>query len=261
MLELSHLSTTSEDPFAVNVADASLTVRPGEIVGIAGVAGNGQAELLAALSGEERMPVPAMIRIDGRPAGNLGPRERRRIGMAFVPEERLGRGAVGELSLADNALLSGYARPEMAMVRHGMVRFERARQFAERIIAAFGVAARGHRSRAQSLSGGNLQKFIIGREIMQKPRLLVVGQPTWGVDAGAAAAIHQALLDLARGGSAVLVISQDLDELFTLCDRLAVIHAGRLSPEVAVKETSVEQIGLFMGGVFETVGEDGHAAP
>ena len=253
-LEVRHLATTSDNPFATNLVDVSLEVRAGEILGIAGVAGNGQAELLSALSGEVLVADEASIRIDGRPVGHLGPRARRELGFAFVPEERLGRGAVPELSLSENALLSGYAREPL--VRGGLVHFGRARSYAERIIGAFNVVSRGHRAEARSLSGGNLQKFIIGREILQKPKLLVVGQPTWGVDAGAAAAIHQALIDLARGGAAVLVVSQDLDELFVLSDRIAVLFHGRLSESRPTHETSVEQVGLLMGGLFGTAGDE-----
>ena len=247
-LQVRHLSTTSDNPFATNLKDISFDVRAGEILGIAGVAGNGQAELMAALSGEELVPDPKAVSIEGRPVGHLGPRERRQLGLAFVPEERLGRGAVPELSLSENALLSGYAREPL--VRSGLVHFGRARSYAERIIGAFNVVTHGHRAEARSLSGGNLQKFIIGREILQKPRLLVVGQPTWGVDAGAAAAIHRALMALAQDGAAVLVISQDLDELFVLSDRIAVLFHGHLSESRPTHQSSVEEIGLLMGGLF-----------
>ncbi|WP_448190068.1 ABC transporter ATP-binding protein [Azospirillum sp. sgz301742] len=253
-LEVRHLSTTTDVPFATELKDVSLEVRAGEILGIAGVAGNGQAELMAALSGETLVGDEDAVRIEGRPVGNLGPRARRELGLAFVPEERLGRGAVPELSLSENALLSGYAREPL--VRGGMVHFARSRSYAERIIDLFNVVTHGHRAEARSLSGGNLQKFIIGREILQNPRLLIVGQPTWGVDAGAAAAIHQALIDLARSGAAVLVISQDLDELFVLCDRISVLFHGRLSPSSPTHQTTVEQIGLAMGGLFDGPGED-----
>ncbi|HYG89089.1 MAG TPA: ABC transporter ATP-binding protein [Azospirillum sp.] len=254
-LEVRNLSTTTDIPFATELKNVSLEVRAGEIVGIAGVAGNGQAELMAALSGETLVGDEAAVRIDGRPVGHLGPRARRELGLAFVPEERLGRGAVPELNLSENALLSGYAREPL--VRGGMVRFGRARSYADRIIKLFNVATHGNRAEARSLSGGNLQKFIIGREILQKPKLLIVGQPTWGVDAGAAAAIHQALIDLARSGTAVLVVSQDLDELFVLCDRISVLFHGRLSPSSPTHQTTVEQIGLLMGGLFGGDGEEG----
>ena len=253
-LEVRHLSTTTDVPFATELKDVSLEVRAGEIVGIAGVAGNGQAELMAALSGETLIGDETAVRIDGRPVGHLGPRARRELGLAFVPEERLGRGAVPELSLSENALLSGYAREPL--VRGGMVHYGRSRSYAEKIISLFNVVTHGHRAEARSLSGGNLQKFIIGREILQKPKLLIVGQPTWGVDAGAAAAIHQALIDLARSGTAVLVVSQDLDELFVLCDRISVLFHGRLSPSTPAHQTTVEQIGLLMGGLFGGTGDE-----
>lgn len=245
-LETRRLSTLdADDPFATCLKDVSLAVRAGEILGIAGVAGNGQAELLSALSGET-LTAPDCVLIDGKPAGGLGPRQRRNLGMGFVPEERLGRGAAPELSLTENALLSAHAR--LGMVKRGLIHGGKARAFAERVIDVFNVATHGHHAEARSLSGGNLQKFIIGREVLQNPRLLVVGQPTWGVDAGAAAAIHQALIELARGGAAVLVVSQDLDELFTLSDRIAVLFHGRLSPAWPAHQTSVDEIGLAMGG-------------
>ncbi|MGC2857493.1 ABC transporter ATP-binding protein [Novispirillum sp. DQ9] len=258
-LVVENLSLSASTPFGTDLKEVSFAVRAGEIFGIAGVAGNGQGELMLALSGEHRTPVHEAIRVDGRPVGRLGPRQRRDLGMGLVPEERLGRGAVPDLSLAENALLSGYGRQNL--VQRGMIRFSRVNDYADRIIGAFNVIAHGRRAEARSLSGGNLQKFIIGREILQKPKLLICSQPTWGVDAGSAAAIHQALLDLRDQGAAVLVISQDLDELFTIADRLAVMSGGRLSSPRAAHDTSVEQVGLLMGGLFDLTeeGEAGHA--
>lgn len=249
-LVVDSLRLSPSQPFGITLDGVSLTVRAGEIVGIAGVAGNGQNELLAALSGEQLSPRAEAVRIDGQPVGVLGARARRDLGMAFVPEERLGRGAVPDLSLADNALLSGYGR--QALVRRGLIHFGLVNAYADRIIDMFSVITHGRRAEARSLSGGNLQKFIIGREILQKPGLLVCAQPTWGVDAGAAAAIHQALIGLRDQGAAVLVVSQDLDELFTIADRIAVICQGRLSETHPVHETTVEQVGMLMGGLFET---------
>ncbi len=255
------LSIPGEEPFGVTLDDVSATVRAGEILGIAGVAGNGQNELLAALSGEAPAPAAEMIRIDDHAVGRLGPGARRRLGLAAVPEERNGHGAVPEFSLADNAVLT--ARHRLALVRLAFVLSGRARAYADRVIGAFSVRATGPGASAASLSGGNLQKYIMGREILQSPTVLVVSQPTWGVDAGAAAQIHQALVDLAAQGSAIVVISQDLDELLSLADNLAVINEGRLSPARPVAETSIEEIGLLMGGVHgaEGGGEDSdHAA-
>ena len=139
-----------------------------------------------------------------------------------------------------------------------MIDSRAARQYAETVIATFSVKATGPSAVAESLSGGNLQKFIMGREILQKPDVLVVSQPTWGVDAGAAATIHQALVDLAAAGSAIVVISQDLDELLSLCDTLGVINEGRLSRPMPVVGADIEEIGLLMGGIH---GGAGQAAP
>ena len=135
------------------------------------------------------------------------------------------------------------------MVTGGLINTGTAKTYAGEVITAFAVKALGPGSMAGSLSGGNLQKYIMGREILQKPGVLVVSQPTWGVDAGAAAAIHQALVDLAAQGSAIVVISQDLDELLSLCDTLAVINGGRLSPPMKVAEADINEIGLLMGGI------------
>lgn len=252
-LQVTNLSLGALQPFGVDLKDISISVHAGEIVGIAGVAGNGQNELMAALSGEHRCADHDAIHINGQAVGRLGPKRRRDLGMGFVPEERLGRGAVPDLSLADNALLSGYGR--QALVNRGLISFRKVNAYADRIINAFNVRTHGRRAEARSLSGGNLQKFIIGREILQKPKLLICAQPTWGVDAGAAAQIHQALLDLRDQGAAVLVVSQDLDELFTIADRIAVMCHGRLSSLRSARDTTVEQVGLLMGGLFETADE------
>ena len=254
------LSLASRGDFDVALKDVRFSVRSGEILGIAGVAGNGQNELMLALSGETPAGAEA-IRLDGRPMGALGIDERRRRGLAAVPEERNGHGAVPGFTLADNAVLT--ARNREGMVRQGVIVSAAARGFAEEVIAAFKVKATGPGATAGSLSGGNLQKFIMGREVMQTPEVLVVSQPTWGVDAGAAAAIHQALVDLAARGSAIVVISQDLDELLSLCDSLAVINEGRLSAKRAVKDFSIEEIGMLMGGVHgdpEATGATGGGA-
>jgi len=257
-LEVTHLSLRSEQKFGTDLVDISFTVRPGEILGIAGIAGNGQGELMAALSGEVRLADASTIRINGAPAAQMGPARRRRLKAAFVPEERNGHGAVGPLSLDENAFLSAY--DSRHLVKWGLIDGRRMRDFAGRIIAAFDVRCRGVQSPARSLSGGNLQKFIVGREILQQPELLIVAQPTWGVDAGAAAAIHQALLDLAAAGAAIVMISQDLDEILAVCHRIAVINLGRLSAPRPVEAISVEEIGLLMGGVHDGRGHAGPAA-
>jgi simple sugar transport system ATP-binding protein len=246
-LVVSRLSTVKTGHFEVPVDKVSFTVRTGEIFGIAGVAGNGQNALLDALSGEIRSDDKDAVTIDGYPLGLADTTGRRKRGLCAVPEERNGHAAVADFTLSDNSILT--ARDRLGMVMLGLINSGAAKTYTGKVIADFAVKALGPASTAGSLSGGNLQKYIMGREILQKPSVLVVSQPTWGVDAGAAAAIHQALVDLASAGSAIVVISQDLDELRALCDTLAVINMGRLSPARPVGEVSVEEIGLLMGGV------------
>jgi simple sugar transport system ATP-binding protein len=184
--------------------------------------------------------------------GHLDAAARRSLGLCFVPEERLGRGAVPQMSLSENGLLTAH---RAGLVRRGLIRFGLTERFARRCIAEYGVKCGGPQAPAGSLSGGNLQKFIVGREIMQRPKVLVVAQPTWGVDVGAAAFIRQRLIDLRNDGVAVLVLSEELDELFEICDRLAVIAQGRLSPTKAVSETDVEEIGVWMSGMWPGAGD------
>jgi len=244
-LELSDFSRTSWDPFGTSLRGIDLQVRSGEIVGIAGVSGNGQKELLACLSGETAGREGGSLRVCGQQADMLSVSERRALGLTFVPEERLGRGAVPPLSLADNALLTG---ARQGMVANGFVRESAARAFARETIAAFKVKCGSELSAAASLSGGNLQKFIVGREARLAPKVMIVAQPTWGVDVGAAQLIHQALIDLRDRGVAVLVVSEELDELFEICDRIAVLAQGRLSPAQPRAELTIDAVGVLMAG-------------
>ena len=240
------LSLPKIGDFGMALKEVSFSVRAGEILGVAGVAGNGQNELMEALSGEVASP-DQMILLEGKTIGRLGPTQRRALGLSAVPEERNGHAAVADLTLALNGALT--ARRRMGFVTGGLLSLSRARAYAVKVISTFTVKALGPHSTAGSLSGGNLQKFIMGREILQEPAAIAVSQPTWGVDAGAAAAIRQALVDLAARGCAILVISQDLDELLELCDSLVVINLGSLSRVMKVGEASIEEIGLLMGGV------------
>ncbi|MCJ2014711.1 ABC transporter ATP-binding protein [Methylobacterium sp. J-076] len=245
-LRLDRLSLPAPGLHATGLRDISLAIRGGEILGIAGIAGNGQAELFAALSGETRAGQAGAVLIDGVPAGHLGVNARRRRGAAFVPEERNGHAAAPGMSLSENVVLSRHATAPLT--RFGFLRRGAAQALADRVIATFDVRKAGPDPAAGTLSGGNLQKFVVGREILANPGILVVDQPTWGVDAAAAARIRQALVDLAAAGSAILVISQDLDELFEIADSIAVLHAGTLSPAVTRARTTREAVGLLMGG-------------
>src|SRR6185312_10145919 len=231
-LVVNRLTVPAAGHFGVPLRDISFTVRAGEIFGIAGVAGNGQNALLLALDGEVAGHDAGAITLDGVAIGKAGAKRRRLLGLCTVPEERNGHAAVPDFSLADNSVLTG--RDRLGMVVSGLIRSGVAKDFTGKVISTFAVKATGTGATAGSLSGGNLQKYIMGREILQNPKVLVVSQPTWGVDAGAAAAIHQAIVDLAVAGSAIVVISQDLDELLALSDTLAVINEGRLSEPMGI---------------------------
>ena len=234
----------------------SLQVKAGEVVGIAGVSGNGQRELLYALSGEDTRCAANMVQVAGQPAGKLGPQQRRALGLHFVPEERLGRGAVPTLGLAHNLMLT---RSD-AITSSGWIQLGVLQTQAQSIIDRFKVKTGGPNAAAKSLSGGNLQKFIVGREIDAKPKLLIVSQPTWGVDVGASAQIRGEILALRDAGCAVLVVSEELDELFEICDRLHVIAKGRLSPSVARADATVAQIGEWMSGLWNAANVPAEAA-
>lgn len=244
--EVKNLSRKAEQSFGIDLHDIDLRVRSGEIMGIAGVAGNGQAELLELLSGEALCDANEILIAD-EPVGQRGISQRRQLGLCFVPEERLGHGSVPDMSLEDNSLLSGYV--SQPFLRQGFISLPKVRSFTRKVIEQFDVRCPGQEAPASSLSGGNLQKFIVGREVLQQPKVLVIAQPTWGVDAGAAALIHRALLQLAAEGSAVLVISQDLDELLTISHRIAAICGGSMSESYAINDVSAEDVGLLMTGV------------
>jgi len=248
LLHVSGLSLEPASPFGTPLRHIGLEVRAGEVLGIGGVAGNGQDELLAALSGERRVE-PGMIELRGERIGDTGPEARRKRGLLCAPEERLGHAAAPDMSLTENAVLTG--RTRRGLDRSGFVGWGRARAFAEEIIARFDVRTPGPGVAARALSGGNLQKYVIGREILQDPDVLIVNQPTWGVDASAAAAIRQALLDLAQNGAAVVVISQDLDELLEVSDRFCALNEGRLSAPRPARGLSMEEIGLMLGGAHD----------
>ncbi|GAP36211.1 ABC transporter ATP-binding protein [Piscinibacter sakaiensis] len=244
---VNRLNLPKQDHFGMTLSDIAFEVRAGEILGIAGVSGNGQQELMAALSGEDTRAAPEAITLFGQPIGHHPPRRRREAGLHFVPEERLGRGAVPTLSLAANTLLT---RTE-AVGRSGWIATGQVSELARHLIQRFNVKAGGPGAAAKSLSGGNLQKFLVGREIDARPKLLIVSQPTWGVDVGAAALIRGELLKLRDAGCALLVVSEELDELFEICDRLVVIAQGRVSPSIPTAEATVEQIGIWMSGLWD----------
>lgn len=226
----------------------SFAVVRGEILGIAGISGNGQGELLKLLSGERLAPNAEAIKIDGQPMGRDGVRRRRERGMAYIPEDRRGTATVADLPLTDNAAMT--ALNTQTLHWYGFLRHRAIESFTQRCIDTYQVICRGPQALPRSLSGGNLQKFVVGRELLQAPQLLICAQPTWGVDVGAAAFIRQKLLDLRAQKTAIIVISEEIDELFEISDRIGVLAAGRLSPIRPISQCSYEQVGLWMSGLW-----------
>ncbi len=224
----------------VPLKNISFSARRGEIMGIAGIAGEGQDTLFAALSGERRTPKAQSIKIDGQPIGTMGPTSRRRKNIAFAPEQRLGHAAIADFSLSENLRLTRHAMREFSN------RKLRARSL--KIREDYDVRSSANDPKAGTLSGGNLQKFVIGRELDRHPDVFVVAQPTWGVDAGAASSIRNKLLSVAQRGGTVVVISQDLDEIFQIADRVAVLHRGELSQTHLVHDMTPDKIGMLMSG-------------
>ena len=243
---ITKLQRPKSTAFAVALDDISFCANAGEILAIAGISGNGQDELMAALSGEWQPPTGDVIVLEGTDISHFNPAARRRAGVGVVPEERNGHAAVPSMRLSDNALLTHHSLGQT--VRHGVIDHTATKAIAAQIIQAFDVRVPNDDPMAAALSGGNLQKFVVGREILKSPRLLVVAQPTWGVDVGAAVSIRTAMLDLAANGSAVIMISQDLEEVFAIADKIAVLHDGRLSDVMPADQVTAEQIGLLMGG-------------
>ncbi len=258
LLEARNLSAPARTPFAVALKDINLSVRRGEIIGIAGVAGNGQSELFDVLSGEELVDRAEDVQICGQASGRKNITARRLMGAGFVPEERHGHAAVSEMTLSDNMVLSRHTSDAGAFLAGGplkIIRRDAVLDASKRIIKDMDVRKSGEDPDAESLSGGNLQKFIVGRELDRQPSVMIVNQPTWGVDAGAASRIRQALIDLAEQGSAVVVISQDLDEIFEVATSIAVINEGMLSAAEPTANMTLEKIGLLMGGIHGETSE------
>ncbi|MEZ5912559.1 MAG: ABC transporter ATP-binding protein [Paracoccaceae bacterium] len=245
VLGVTDLSAASPIAFGTSLKNVSFTVARGEVLGIAGVAGNGQDELLLALSGELKA-APDRVRINGHAAGDFGPSERRKAGLVAAPEDRYGHAAAPDMTLVENAFLTGALRRKL--VTNGFIDWPATRGFADEVIATYDVRTPGNHVAARALSGGNLQKFLIGRELDQSPEVIVINPPTWGVDAAAAAAIRQAILNRTAEGAGVVVISQDLDELLEIADMFAVLNEGRLSKPRPVKGLTIDEIGLMMGG-------------
>ena len=226
----------------------SFEVRAGEILGIIGVAGNGQATLGRLCSGIVH-PARGSFELDGRSLNEAPPADLVKAGVGRVPEDRQSEGAVGEMAVWENAILERVREPRFS--HHGLVDRSAARAFAGELIRRFDIRGATAETRTQLLSGGNLQKLILGRNLASSPRLLIANQPTRGLDEGAIAAVHAELLAARKRGVGVLLISEDLDEVMALADRVHAIFKGRLSPPIAAEAFEPRAIGLMMAGMWE----------
>jgi simple sugar transport system ATP-binding protein len=227
------------------VRGVSLTVCAGEIVGVAGVSGNGQRELGEAIAGL-RAPSRGVVRVGGAPVRGGDPRAALQAGIAFIPEDRLATGAAPGLSIASNLILRGYRSSSLS--RGPLLLFDRIRERAVQLIARYKIAAPGPATPARVLSGGNLQKVVLARELSGEPRIIVAASPTQGLDVGATESVRSYLREAALSGAAVLLFSEDLDELLEIAGRLAIIYEGFIVGEMPVDGADVDEIGLLMAG-------------
>tara|TARA_B100000029_G_C17543054_1_gene947414 strand:+ start:323 stop:1855 length:1533 start_codon:yes stop_codon:yes gene_type:complete len=247
IFSLNSLNRKPQTQFSTELKNIQLDAYGGEILGIAGIAGNGQKELMESLIGEYRSKSPKEILFNEQDISLLGPDQRRNLGMAFIPEERIGRAAIPNIKLSENFLLTDHV--DKNSIQFGIINYKYALEKSSKIVNEFDVRIPKPNPFANALSGGNLQKFIVGREISRDPKLLIANQPTWGVDIGAALAIRKAIINVAEKGSAVILISQDLEEIFLISDKIAVINSGQISKPFYKDDISIEDVGLLMGGV------------
>jgi len=239
------------------VRGLSLEVFAGEILGIAGVSGNGQRELSEAIGGL-RSPVNGSIRLGGAELAGANPAHARAAGLAYVPEERMRDGVVPDFTVAQNLLL--VSNRNRSYSRFGFLRFRAIRRHCEELISAFDVRTAGLDVPARTLSGGNMQKLIMARELSGHPSLLLVAQPTRGIDVASTRYIHERLVAQRDSGTAVMVISEDLDEIMTICDRVLVMYEGTIIGSADPRVDTREEIGMMMAGVRSqdsSIGHDG----
>ena len=246
IINISNLSYVNSDSHGCSLKNISFEIRENEIFGIAGIAGNGQKELVDLLSGEISLRKSNKIIYLGKDLHNVDINERRKLGIAVIPEERMGHSAIPNFTLSENSILTGLWSDRF--IKNGFIDEEECVSFAKEIIEKFDVKTLGEFKKASSLSGGNLQKFVVGRELLQKPNLLIADQPTWGVDAGSAEMIHRLLIEHSYTSSGILVVSQDIDELIKITSRIAVLSNGQLSESYNTEDVTSEILGMEMGG-------------
>ena len=234
------------------VHDMNLDVRAGEIVGIVGVSGNGQRELAEAMIGLREIE-SGQVSVEGNPVKTPTPKHVRSMGLAYVPEERMKYGSIGDFTVAENLILVDY--DQAPYVRNGLLSFSSIEERSEQLVSDYSIRTPSTGTLTRKLSGGNIQKVVIAREFSGGAETLVVAQPTRGIDIGAAEYIHEQLLVQRSQGKAILLISEDLDEVMALSDRLVVMYEGRVMGRMNREDATIEQVGLLMSGVGEPEGE------
>ena len=245
ILKVSKLNFNSEDPYEVNLVDINFTLNKGECLGVAGISGNGQNELFQILSGET-LSNNGSIKFRGKEISKLNPKERREYLMAFSPEDRISQAAVPSLKIYENVALNNFKTSNF--FEKGLFNEKKIKDHSKKILSNFSVNTDNVNLKSQFLSGGNLQKLILGRELITSPELLICFNPTWGLDVGAINYIHQTLVKINEQGKSIILISTDNDELLQLSDRISVINKGRLSKIMSADEVNPEKLGLLMGG-------------
>ena len=245
LIKVTDLNFTSEDPFETNLENINFSVNRGECLGIAGISGNGQSELFQILSGEI-ISDKNSIEFSNNFIGDLNPQERREYLMAFSPEDRLEQAAIPQMRIFENVALNNFKSSNF--FNNGLINENKIKEHSKKIISDFNVNTDNIELKSQFLSGGNLQKLIIGRELITSPDLLICFNPTWGLDVGAINYIHETLIKINEQNKSIILISTDTDELLKLSDKISVIHKGKLSKIMDAEEVTSEKLGVLMGG-------------
>ena len=245
IFKVKHLNFYSDDPFETNLVNLNFSVKKGECLGIAGISGNGQNELFQILSGEIITPDTSII-FRNKEIAKLNPKQRREYLMAFSPEDRISQAAVPELKIYENVALNNFKSSNF--FEKGLVNEKKIKEHSKKILSDFSVNTDNVELKSQFLSGGNLQKLILGRELITAPELLICYNPTWGLDVGAINYIHETLIKINDQEKSTILISTDTEELLKLSDRIAVIYKGKLSKIMPSEEVTPEKLGVLMGG-------------
>ena len=245
LINIINLNFKSEDPFETNLENINFSVNSGECLGIAGISGNGQSELFQILSGEIISENNSII-LNNRPIGNLNPQQRREFLMAFSPEDRIAQAAIPQMKIFENVALNNFKSSNF--FKNGLINEKKIKEHSQKILSDFSVNTDNVELKSQFLSGGNLQKLIIGRELITSPELLICFNPTWGLDVGAINYIHETLIKINEQNKSIILISTDTDELLKLSDKISVIHKGKLSKIMNANEVTSEKLGILMGG-------------